>query len=321
MPKLAILLLVALSLIAATHAIKSSLINSTLAAPVKVIYIDWRNINWNNPELTVLEAVDAGFNLVILAFYLSGSGSADMAKAWEGVPSNVKQQTMQQVHSKGASVIVSLGGSTDSPYDISPTLLGGQVAQWARNHFLDGVDFDLENLNVGFRGGPMSDTATVKWIADVTNAARSTLGSGGIITHAPQAPYFGPIGSTNTWTGPTGGFTSVYQQAPSINFFLVQFYNQGATCYVDYSGLFTTSCGVFPSTALGQINQAGVPLTKLVVGKYVTPADASNGWVSPADLNRFFATARSQLGWDTGVMGWQWQETAVCANWIKTIYP
>ncbi len=45
-----------------------------ISSPLKVIYIDWENINWNTPQDTVLAAAEAGFNVVIISFYLSGSG-------------------------------------------------------------------------------------------------------------------------------------------------------------------------------------------------------------------------------------------------------
>ena len=51
-----------------------------------------------------------------------------------------------------------------------------KVAKWAQTHHLDGVDFDLENFASGFRGGSLSDTQTVDWVANATNAARSVLG-------------------------------------------------------------------------------------------------------------------------------------------------
>jgi len=244
-----------------------------------------------------------------------------MAQAWASVPAATKQSTMQQVHSKGAIVLVSLGGSTDTPFSRNAQTVGEQVATWAKNNYLDGVDFDLENFNTGFRGGSLSDTQTVDWVANVTNAARNVLGSGGIITHAPQAPYFGAVGATNTWAGATGGYTGVYLKAPSINFFNVQFYNQGAGCYVDYNGLFVTSCNNFPGNAVGQISKAGVPLNKIVVGKYITTSDASNGYIAPATLHNIFQQARSDLGWNAGVMAWVWGDPSTCAAWIKAVYP
>lgn len=148
-------------------------------------------------------------------------------------------------------------------------------------------------------------------------------GSGAIITHAPQAPYFGPIGATNAWVGASGGYTAVYQQAASyISFFNVQFYNQGASCYIDYNGLFKSSagCSGFASTSVNEIANAGVPLSKIVVGKPVTTADASNGWDGGSSLASFFSQAKSELGWNAGVMGWVWNDAPTCTSWIQAIY-
>jgi hypothetical protein len=89
---------------------------SAIQAPYKVIYIDFRNVNWSNGAQTILDAADAGYNVIILAFYLSASGPADMALVWAGLPEETKIATMNQIHEKGAVVLVSVGGATDSPY-------------------------------------------------------------------------------------------------------------------------------------------------------------------------------------------------------------
>jgi hypothetical protein len=36
----------------------------------KVVYINYRDVNWNDPGATVRAAVQAGYNVVILAFWL-----------------------------------------------------------------------------------------------------------------------------------------------------------------------------------------------------------------------------------------------------------
>ncbi len=41
-----------------------------LAAVKKVVYINYRDVNWNDPGVTVRAAVQAGYNVVILAFWL-----------------------------------------------------------------------------------------------------------------------------------------------------------------------------------------------------------------------------------------------------------
>jgi len=268
----------------------------------------------------VLDASNAGWNVIILAFYLSGGNLADMAQAWQSVPSATQQSTISTIHSRGGIVLVSLGGSTDSPFSRNPNTVGQQVAQWARNNHLDGVDFDLENFQPNFRGGSLSDTDTVSWVANVSNSARNVLGTSGIISHAPQAPYFGAIGGS-TWAGRTGGYSGVYRQATSINFFNVQFYNQGTSCYTDYNGLFTSSCSTFPGTAVSQIAQSGIPLEKIVVGKYIQTGDASNGFIAPGTLHTYFTQAQSQLSWKAGVMAWVWGDATTCAAYIKAVYP
>jgi len=291
--------------------------------PIKAIYIDW-HLNWNTPQQSVLDAVNAGFNVIIISFYLSGGNAADMAQAWAALDNSVKQSTIQQAHAKGAVVTVSLGGSTDSPFSHEPYSLGQQVGKWALSQALDGVDFDVENLAQGFKGGSMSDTQTVDWMIKVTQGTYDTMGNGSVISHAPQAPYFGPVGNSQTWTGTTGGYTSVYLKVPNaITFFNVQFYNQGPSCYTDYNGLFVSSgasCPVFPYTAVMEIAKGGIPLSKIVVGKPVTSADASNGWVSGSTLHTFFQQAGSSLGWNAGVMGWVWNDAATLTNWIQSIY-
>jgi len=290
-------------------------------SPIKALYVDWKGINWNSPQQTILDAFNSGWNVIIISFYLSGSGPADMAQAWASVSAANQQSTINTIHSKGGVVLVSLGGSTDSPFSRNAQSVGEIVGKWAQANHLDGVDFDLENFASGFRGGSLSDTQTVDWVANATNAVRQVFGSGGIISHAPQGPYFGPVGATNTWAGKTGGYTGVYQKAPTINFFNVQFYNQGTSCYVDYNGLFVTSCSVFPSTSVGEIAKAGIPLSKIVVGKYIATSDASNGYIAPGTLHTYFTQAKSNLNWNTGVMAWVWGDSASASSWIHAVYP
>jgi len=295
----------------------------TLGSPIKAIYVDW-HVNWSAPAQTIIDAANSGYNVVIIAFWLSSGTPADMAQAWAGLDDGTKQAAIQQVHNAGAVVTVSLGGSTDSPYDKDAFSLGQQVAQWAQEQHLDGVDFDLENIAAGFTVGGLSDDQTVQWIVDATSGAVSVFGSEGIISHAPQAPYFGPIGGS-AWPGQSGGYTGVAQKAGSnVTFYNVQFYNQGGSCYTTYQGIFTSSasdCGVFPGTSVAEINSQGVPLSQIVVGKPTMTNEASNGYVDGNTLGGFVSQASGDINWNTGVMGWEWDDPATDAAWISGIYP
>jgi len=321
--KLSFILLIC-ALLSVNQAVKFKPVTAeglAVGSPVKAIYIDW-HLDWNNPQNTLLAAVNAGYNVIITAFYLSGSGPTDFAQAWAALNTSTKQSTMSQAHSKGAVVLISLGGSTDSPYSQDAHALGVKVGQWAKAQYLDGVDFDLENIAPGFKVGSLSTASTIDWFGNVTVGAANGFGSGAVITHAPQAPYFGPVGSSTTWVGTTGGYTAVYKRVANyITFFNVQFYNQGSSCYVDYAGLFQKSCSTFPSTSVGEIASAGIPLSKIVIGKPVTTADASNGWLSGSSLNSLFSQAKSATSWNAGLMGWVWNDQATCTSWVKAVYP
>lgn len=183
--------------------------------------------------------------------------------------------------------------------------------------------------------GNMTAAETVAWMADVSIATRQVIGPDRFISHAPQAPYFGPISSNSTlWAGPTGCYSGVAAQAvwtppgatapvPAIDWHNCQFYNQGRTCYTTYDGIFTRSasdCAVFPGTSVAEIASYGVLIDSIVVGKYLLKKDASNGYVTAANMSSFMSVAAQQLNYAGGVMCWAWK-AANSPSWISTIYP
>jgi len=276
--------------------------------PLKCLYID-SGINWSDPSLTFKAVVDAGYNLVILAFSVSGS-AADAAAGWAQLSDSVQNSTIAYAHSKNARITVSAGGSTDLPYNsFTGAAYGQTVAAWAKARHLDGVDFDLENFGSGFTAGSHNTADSINWVVTATNSARSVLGSGGIITHAPQPPYFGKN------NGFSDAYTSIYKAAPSIDFLLVQYYNNGPA--TTFANIFTSAGG----GAVSELASYGIPLSKIVVGKPVNSNDAGQGYISAAAIHTIFTQAQSQLGWNAGVMGWQWHDPTTNSNWIKTIYP
>jgi len=284
--------------------------------PRRVIYVD-SGIDWNNPHLTIIGACQAGYNVVIMAFYLA-QGPFDMLTAWESVSYENKRLALDTCHSLGAIVMASYGGATESPYLLSAQTEGQRVGNWVVNNMVDGIDFDLENILLGFVFQGLSGQQVVQWLIDVSNAARAIIGPNRQLSHAPQAPYFGPVGADRMWPGVTGGYTSVYLGAPHIDFFNVQFYNQGGSCYTTEAGLFTDSnsdCRDFPGTSVGEIVSYGIPASKIVVGKYMWQNDASDGFLTPQQLNQWLN--RNSNG---GVMVWQWHDKASAQSWISGVY-
>jgi chitinase len=123
-----------------------------------------------------------------------------------------------------------------------------------------------------------------------------------IITHAPQGPYFKQDHYKN------GGYITVDKAVGAgIDFYNIQFYNQGDTKYDTYQSLFIQSGGYFSGTSVKEIMSRGISSKKLVVGKPVNPADASNtGWMDHNTLGQATSKAYSDLGWYAGVMFWQY---------------
>jgi len=67
----------------------------------------------------------------------------------------------------------------------------------------------------------------------------------------------------------------------------------------------------------------GIPMNKIVIGKPVHAndiGDVTQGYNTAQEMNSIVNQAKSELGWNAGVMGWQWTGTEDAA-WINTIYP
>jgi len=275
---------------------------------LKAIYVD-EGYNYNNPASSFEGIVAEGYNYVLLAFLVSGQ-PYDAVQSWSTVSPSQQQSTISWFHSKNARLVVSAGGSTDTPYgSFSGTQYGTTAANWAVSQHLDGVDFDLENFGGSFTAAGMSTSATISWVADATNAARNILGPNGIISHAPQFPYFGND------DGFSNGYGQVYQQAPSINFLLIQYYNNGASD--TYEEIFVSLSG----GSISEISsQSGIPYSKLIPGKPVTSSDG-NDYITASAFHSIVTQAQANLGWNAGVFGWQWHDNTTNYDWISTIYP
>jgi len=287
-------------------------------------------------------AADAGYNYILLAFLVSKNADftptasqkllpQGAAYAWTTTTDAQKTDVLSYLSSRNAKIMVSVGGAFDYPYD-SPfyskngAAYGTDVANWASQQRLNGVDFDLEEIQS--TGGTFVYTGythneIVKFFIDATFAARNVLPSG-IVSHAPQAVYFAPYfgkGWFDIWNGiSSAGLTGIKSVT---DFIAVQYYNiyQSQPCFVGYEALFTHSEQPSPCNYVGisinEMAQQGVELNKIVLGKYLT--DGHDGYVSPSDLHNFVSTARTNLGWNGGVMFWRWEPAAQTA--VATIYP
>lgn len=123
-----------------------------------------------------------------------------------------------------------------------------------------------------------------------------------IVTHCPQGPYFKNDYYKN------GGYVTIEREIGSlINFYMIQFYNQGDTKYDTYEELIVNATGTFSGTALMEIVAKGIPMQKLVITKPVLVNDATNtGFMTAETLRDSVNQAYNQYGWYGGVAHWQY---------------
>jgi len=190
---------------------------------------------------------------------------------------------------------VSAFGSSDTPSSTDATQTCSSLAQFVLDNNFDGVDLSYED------GDSFTAGTGEQWLIDCTRVLRQTLPKGKyLLTHAPQAPYF-----TTANLYPNGAYVLVDQTVGNlIDWYNVQYYNQGPLNYVHYADLFQASLS-FPGTAVLELTVNSI--YGIVVLKPATENDASSGFVDPSTLAQWIEEAQSQAGWCGGVGWWQFK--------------
>ncbi|KAF9223993.1 glycoside hydrolase family 18 protein [Gyrodon lividus] len=272
---------------------------ATPTAPHFVIYSDkWVSGENGPPNVTDV----TGYNVFALSFWLT-SGPADQALEWVEIDNATRASIKSAYSEAGISLIVSAFGSTDTPTSSGddPVTTANNLAAFVLEYNLDG-DFNAMNAE---------DGTAETWLETFTTALRAQLPQGKyIVTHAPVAPWF-----STSYT--SGAYLAVDKSVGSmIDWYNIQFYNQGTTEYTTCDGLLTNSSSTWPNSALFQIAASGVTLDKLVIGKPATTGDASNGYMNTTLLAQCVYEATHQC-WDAGVMVWEYPDAA--AAWIQGV--
>ncbi|KAG7445582.1 glycoside hydrolase family 18 protein [Guyanagaster necrorhizus] len=278
--------------------------NSTQSAPHWVVYGDKYESGVTGPPTA--DAVE-GYNVFILSFLLT-EGAWDKAYEWTTLTADERTAIKSEYAAAGIKLLVSAFGSTDIPTTsgVNPNTTAATMAAWVIEYGLDGIDVDYEDT------AAMNAGTAEEWLISFTSELRAYLPQDQyIVTHAPVAPWFTP----NSYVG--GAYTKVHQEVGDlIDWYNIQFYNQGATEYTDCDGLLTASSSTWPETALFQIANNSVDLSKLVIGKPATSSDATNGYMDTSTLATCLETAKND-GWDGGAMVWQYPNAD--ASWISTV--
>ncbi|KAF8129917.1 glycoside hydrolase family 18 protein [Boletus edulis] len=251
-----------------------------------------------------------GYNVYALSFWRT-IGPCDLALEWQGFTNNERISYLNEYNSAGISIIVAAFGDSEQPTTAKadPVTVADDLANWVVKYGLHGVDIDYEDFAAFFN----SKAVTAEpWLISLTQQLRVNLPQGDyILTHAPVAPWFSP----NVWIG--GGYLHVDQTVGYlIDWYNVQFYNQGETEFTTCTSLLHQSSSHWPESALFQIVAHGVDPGKLVIGKPARPEDVHSGYMSPKDLHSCIQEAHA-AGWDAGVMGWKYPYAS--STWINTV--
>ncbi|KAK2459518.1 hypothetical protein APHAL10511_008460 [Amanita phalloides] len=199
-----------------------------------------------------------------------------------------RSRTKSQYAAAGINLLVSAFGSTESPttWGADPVATANTMAAWVKRYQLDGIDVDYEDFAAFDNGAGTAEN----WLIVFTQTLRTQLPVGQyIITHAPVAPWFEP----DRWHG--GGYLAIDAAVGHlIDWYNVQFYNQGRSEYITCHGLLTNSSKNFPQTTVFEIAANGVPMSKIVIGKPATTADANNGYMDPFTMSSCLSQAKGQ---------------------------
>ncbi|SHO58649.1 glycosyl hydrolase family 18 protein [Vibrio quintilis] len=244
-----------------------------------------------------IETKAKDYDVVIFAFWVSPEeGVFGAAASAAGNPALV-----ELVKKQGKRCLLSVGGSTFHPQvnDLaSAEAFGTGAAKFALQHGFDGVDFDIENIQM--------NNDSLAWLAKATNACLSVAGADRLyISHAPQGPYF---------TG-QGGYAALESLTQGrIDAFYIQYYNQGTWAYQsyeNYDSMFATTYNdsgedyANPTSITSISQRQGIPAEKLYVGKPVSTDDlGGSGYLSPEELTAILGQAKAAGIGFGGVMGW-----------------
>jgi chitodextrinase len=104
-----------------------------------------------------------------------------------------------------------------------------------------------------------------------------------------------------------------------VDWYNVQFYNQGADEYTTCDGLFEKSSAAWPGTSVFELHTVqGIPLDKIVVGKPGIASQAANGFIGTAEL-AVCAAAAALKGWNAGIMTWEYTPQHVDSTWATSV--
>lgn len=198
---LALILLLVLPGISASNIFVTNSVPA-ISYPIRFAYID-KILDWGSPQGIAKSIGLPGYapahkyNYVCFSFWTYSYGPLDVALVWNqsstyfgslfgSSDASIRNNIKKIYNDNGIKVMVSAFGATENPTSAgaNATQCAQKLADFVNSNNLDGVDIDWEDT-AAFQSG-----VGEQWLITFTTVLRNSLPSA-IITHAPQAPYFG----------------------------------------------------------------------------------------------------------------------------------
>ncbi|KAK0488965.1 glycoside hydrolase [Armillaria novae-zelandiae] len=235
------------------------------------------------------------------------AGAWDEAYEWTTLTDDERSDIKSQYAAAGVKLLVFVFGSSDVPTisGADPIATADTMAAWITQYKLDGIDVDYEDF-----AAIDAVTEKLKCVHSSSHISRNLSSSAIHISLHTLRLRHGSLPRTSGG----GGYLKVHEMVGDmIDRYNVQFYNRKT---LNLHGLLNMSYETWNGTALFQIADNGVDLSKLVIGKPATASDASNGYMDPDTLATCLGTAKDR-GWDGGAMVWQYPHGD--ESWIASV--
>jgi len=277
-----------------------------------------------------------GFNTAILGFWTgsteaqsNGMESSSAALSWlNSYSSIINGERQSNVWPSTLTVLLGVGGPTITTTCTNLTeafLIGSTAGSQAATLQFNGLDFNLIFLMGSNDASPVVTwtPTTLAWLINMTMSARAAFYSVNstypIITFTAYPRFF------TAWTANGDGHTALNPNlldlntaiGTYINWYNIEYFNQGCStggtvsnvcCYSTPTGLATQSsydC-IDVGASVGELTTAGIPYSKIVIGKPFTTADENS--LTGVVGGGYTINGIGQLIGATsygGIMGWQ----------------
>lgn len=220
----------------------------------------------------------------------------DTVNAWMCLSESERTNIINSMNSKGMKLMLSFGGANtfkiggadsilSSPTYSNSLILAQELVNHCKLYKYHGIDLDIEHFPTIYEYADTDKLVAYfgQLSQQIKEQSSSIIGYPIIVSHAPQSPYF---------NGPTDSSQSLYGYVYSkiekqygwyIDFYNIQYYNQGIGLYENYETIFynDTSFNASVNQLIygGDINSnyAYVDPAKIVVGKVSNYNEGNSG--------------------------------------------